>query len=101
MELNEKKCHLLISGHNHELLWTNFGMSTIWESEKQKLFGIVIDRNLRFDEYILSQCKKAGTELSVLGRICKLMTTERRRMLMKAFIESQFDYYPLVWMCYN
>ena len=29
------------------------------------------------------------------------MTIERRRMLMKAFIESQFDYCPLVWMCFN
>ena len=29
------------------------------------------------------------------------MTTERRRILMKAFIESQFGYRPLVWMCCN
>ena len=27
---------------------------------KQKLLGIIIDRNLRFDEYVLNQCKKAG-----------------------------------------
>ena len=59
------------------------------------------DRNLRFDEYILSQCKKAGRKLSVLVRICKFMTIECRRMLMKAFIESQFSYCPLVWMCFN
>ena len=69
MKLNEKKCHLLISGHKHELLLANIGRSKIWESEKQKLLRIVIDRNLRFDKYILSQCKKAGMELSVLVRI--------------------------------
>ena len=57
MKLNELKCHL-ISGHKHELLWANIGRSKDWESEKQKLFGIVIDRNLRFDGYVLSQCKK-------------------------------------------
>ena len=35
MKLNEEKCHLLISGHKHELLWANIGRSQIWESEKQ------------------------------------------------------------------
>ena len=58
MKLNEEKCHLLISEHKHELLWASIGRSKIWESEKQKFLGIVIDRNLRFGEYILSQCKK-------------------------------------------
>ena len=57
-KLNEEKCHLLTSGHKHELLWTNIGRSTIWEIEKQKLLGIVIDWNLRFEEYISSQRKK-------------------------------------------
>ena len=39
--------------------------------------------------------------MNVLVRICKFMTIERRRMLMKAFIESQFSYCPLVWMYCN
>ena len=81
--------------------WASIGRNKIWESEKQKLLGIVIDRNLRFDEYILSQYKKAGRKLSVLVRIWKFMTIERRRMLIKAFIESQFSYCPVVWICCN
>ena len=60
MKLNEGKCHLLISRRKYELLWANIGRSIIWESQKQNLLGIVIDRNLSFDEYILSQCRKAG-----------------------------------------
>ena len=39
--------------------------------------------------------------MNVLVIICKFMTIERRRMLMKAFIESQFSYCPLVWMYCN
>ena len=70
MKLNKEKCHLLIPGHKHELLWANIGWSKTWEYGKQKLLGIVIHRNLRFDEYILSQCKKSGRKLSVLVRIC-------------------------------
>ena len=99
IKLNDEKCHPLVSGHKHELLWENIRRGEIWESEKQKLLGIVIDWNLCSDEYILSQCKKAGRKLSVLVRICKFMTSECR-MLMKAFTESQFGC-PLVWMCCN
>ena len=44
-----------------------------WESEKVKLLGILIDRNLRFDEYVLSQCNKAGKKLGALVRICKFI----------------------------
>ena len=88
-----------ISGHKHELLWANIGRSKIWENGKQKLLRIVIHRNLRFDEYLLLQCKKAGRNLNVFVRICKFMTIEHRRMLMKAFVESQFSHCPFVWMC--
>ena len=35
-------------------------------------------------------------KLSVLGRVCRILNLERRRSLMKAFIESQFEYCPLV-----
>ena len=86
MKLNEGKFHLLISGHKQELSWPNIRRSGICESEKQKPFGIVIDRNLRFDGYILSQCKKAVRKLNVLVRIWKCMIIERKRMLMKTFI---------------
>ena len=106
MKLNEGKCYLLISGQKHELLWANFERSKIWESEKQKLLGIVMDWNIWIYEYMnwwiyFSQRKKAGRKLSVLVRICKFMTIERRRMLMKAFTESQFGYCPFVWVCCN
>ena len=53
---------------------------------------------MKFDEYILIQCKKAGRKLCALGRVCEFLNLERRRSLMKAFIEFQFAYCPLVWM---
>ena len=34
-------------------------------------------------------------------RICRFNTMESRRILMKAFIKSQFDYCPFVLMCCN
>ena len=32
--------------------------------KNQKLLGVIIDRQLNFDEYLISLCKKAGKKLS-------------------------------------
>ena len=47
---------------------------------------------------VLSQCRKVGKKLSALIRISKFITFAQRSSNMKAFIESQFGYCPLVWM---
>ena len=41
--------------------------------------------------------QKAGKNDTALIRISKCMTFAHRMNIMKAFIESQFGYYPLVW----
>ena len=96
MILNQDKCHFLFSGHKYETLFV--GKAKIWKSKQQKLLGGLIDRNSKFDEYVLMQCKKAGKKLNGLIRISKFMTFAQGRNIMKAFIESQFIYCPLVWM---
>ena len=48
--------------------------------------------------YILIKCKKEERKLCALGRICKFLNLERWRSLIKAFVESQFAYFPLVWL---
>ena len=97
MMLNQDKCHFLFSGHKYETLFVNLGETKAWESKQQKLLGILIDRDLKFDEYVLLQCKKAGKKLTALIRISKFMTFGQKRN-MKAFTESQFGYCPIVWM---
>ena len=59
MKLNQDNCHLLVSGHKHEAVWAKIGETKIWESNKQKLFGVVIDRNLNFDKYDFDLSKKS------------------------------------------
>ena len=34
-------------------------------------------------------------------RVSKYMSTEKLRLLMKAFTETKFDYCPLIWMFDN
>ena len=43
MELNQDKCHLLISGYKHENIWSRIGEIKIWESSKQKLLGVAVE----------------------------------------------------------
>ena len=73
MKLNEDKCHFLLSGYKHEMMFAKIGQSRIWESEKQKLLGVTIDKHLKFEEYIVKQCKKAGQKLSALARVCNIL----------------------------
>ena len=89
---------MLILGHKYENVWANIGSCKMWENNDQKLLGVNIDCNLKLGHYILKQGKKAGRKLSTLTRICKLMSLERRRVLMKSLIESQFAHCALVWV---
>ena len=101
MKLNDDKCHLLISGHKYENLWEQIGNDKILESKTQKLLGVKINRTLNFDEHVRSWCKKAERKLSVLFRLPSFMNVKRKNTLMKSFSESQFGYFPLVWMFYS
>ena len=98
MKLNQDKCHFLLSGHKHEVMSAKIGHSKIWENCTQKLLGIIIDRNLKLDEYILTQCKKVGRKIKALGRVYTYLSLGRKRTLMKAFTKLQFAYCPLIWM---
>ena len=64
-----------------------------------ELLGITIDSQLKFKKHIDSLCRKASYELHALRRIRKFFTVEKAKMLANAvFINSQFNYAPLVWM---
>ena len=36
-----------------------------------------------------------------LARLSNFMSIKQRRVLMKSFIDSQFGYCPLIWMCHG
>ena len=101
MKLNTSKCHLLVSGNTNEVMIANVGESKIIEEHKVMLLGTNIDRDLKFDAHVHTIYKKAGRKLNALGRQCKILPFHRRRTLMKAFIESQFAYCPLIWIFHS
>ena len=83
MKLNQDKCHLIISGHKSEEIWAKIGQTKIWESKNQKLLGVIIDRQLNFDEYLISLWQKAGKKLSALARLANFLSLEQRQLLTK------------------
>ena len=105
MKLNEEKCNLQFrvtsTNTQYEHTYAKTGKIKIWESDEVKLLGINIDRNLKFNIHVSTLCAKAGRKLTVLNRLVKLLNLKKRRLLMKAFIESQFNYCPLIWMFHS
>ncbi len=102
MKLNEEKSHLLALGKKPgDGVSVKFGESIIESSGEEKLLGIIFDEELTFDKHVTKLCHKAANKLSALSRIAKYMGTEKLRYLMKAFVTSQFQYCPLVWMFHS
>ena len=98
MKLNQGKCHLLVSGYRKENAWTNIRNKKVWESSKQELLSLDIDKNLNFNKHASSFCIKVGNKLSVLARLSNIMSFKQRRIFLKTFIESQFGCCLLIWM---
>ena len=97
MKLNESKCHFLASG-SPEHLWIKVGSEKIWESQTEKLLGMLVDKNLNFEAHLKTLCKKVNQKISALARIAGILPFQKRHILLKTFIESQFSYCPLIWM---
>ena len=78
-----------------------FGGKKIQNSKSEKLLGVTIDNKLSFTEHVHKICDKASQKLNALTRLSSFMSLEKRRLIMKAFVNSQFGYCPLIWMFHN
>ena len=56
--------------------------------------------NFSFENYINRICRKASQKLFELCRIAKYVSENKKYTLFKSFINSQFNYSPIVWMCH-
>ena len=100
MKANPNKFHILLS-ETDTTLSVNVDKYKIFNKGSEKLLGITIDSKLSFDEHVSLLCKKATQKLHALARVARYMKLPQRRMIMKAFVNSQFGYCPLVWMSHS
>ena len=63
---------------------------------KETLLGTFIDSELSFEQHVSFICSKASKKLYALGSIASFMSFEKRKTLMKIFIESKLNYCPLI-----
>ena len=73
----------------------------ISNSKCEKLLGINIDNKLTFEPHVRSLCKKASQKLNAFARIACSLKCDQRKLLLNAFITSQFSYAPVVWMFHS
>ena len=66
-----------------------------------KIFGTTIDSNFTFEKLINEFCRKGNLKLHALTRCAKFTSTGKRRLILKAFIISKFNYCPLLWMLHT
>ena len=99
MKVNTDKSHLLLSGNTkHE---SNIDNNIIKSEPQQELLGITIDSNLSFEDHVNKVCQKTSQKLNALARISPFMDENKRKIIMKSFITSQFGYCPLIWMFHS
>ena len=91
MLLNDK-------GDNYSIL---IGTEVISNSMDEKILGVYFDNKLNFNTHLTKLCKKVSQKLHVLARVSNFMSINQRKMIMNAFIRSQFSYFPLIWMCHS
>ena len=99
-KMNAKKCQLIVTNHDNDLN-TIIDSTTIIGSSSVKLLGIKIDSKLNFNEHVTDICKKVSLKIHALARISRFVNKSKLRKIVKAFIESQFGYCPLIWMFHS
>ena len=86
MKTNADKCHLLITTNEERNI--SVGGEKIQNSKSEKLLGVTVDNKLSFTKHVQKICEKAGQKLNPLARLSSFMSLEKRRLIMRAFVNS-------------
>ena len=90
---NRDICHLFLSPFsNKEMTIANYKIAS---SNSEELLEVVIDSEVTFAKHIENVCRKTNQKLHALVRVANFMTLEKRRLVMKIFVFSQYNYCPL------
>ena len=98
LKANPGKYHVLSETSETQFIVKNVPISS---SCCEKLSGIKVDYKLSFEPRVESLCKKASQKLNALTRMASSLKFKQRKLLLNAFITSQFSYAPVVWMFHS
>ena len=98
-EIKSRKCHLLAFRQRcDDYVTAKIGNNDVVNTWEKKLLGVHIDSELAFEYHVSKLCQKASNKPYALAHISPYMDRDKLRNLMRAFIYSQFQYFPLIWM---
>ena len=98
MQLNQGKCHFLLTGCAEDNTIVTFGNTFLNASNLEKLLGLLIDKKLRFYTHIKKLCTEAEKKVGALNRLNRIISVGKRKILYNSYIQSFFEYGSLVWM---
>ena len=99
MKTNSGKSHLLTTSDNAQHI--NVGGCQLNSSKYEELLGRLIHHTLIFKNHILNIFQNVNKKLHALARISKYTPQKNLRIIMKAFVSSQFAYCPLISMFHS
>ena len=100
MSVNPDKFHGIIinkCGRHSDTHKLNFAGFEITTEKVVNLLGIDIDYKLNFNNHIGTLCKKAAGQLNAICRMGKFIGENEKKVLIQSFVNSNFNYCPLVW----
>ena len=101
MIANPDKFHAIVinrCGRYTELQKLNIGGEEIISDKVVTLLGIKIDYKLNFAKHISELCRRAAGQLNSICRMGKNIGYEEKKIIIQSFVQSNFNYCPLVWM---
>ena len=90
-------CYVKLKYTRANLIWQYIN----WLSLSGKLLEITLDSGLKFEERINKICNIDNKKRNALHSFANHVSLDKQKMLLRAFIESQFSYCPLMWMFHS
>ena len=98
MKSNGNKYHLLVTSNEKVTIKTD--SHEIANTKCENLLGLHLDSGLSFGYHISEICKKAIRKVCVLARVTSGTSLSKTCTFMNAFLKSQLNYCPFIWMCH-
>ena len=99
MKSNDDKCHLIVA--NQDNISITLGNQCIEAEDSVELLGIKIDTNFNFNDHVSDLIGKGNQKLHALARISRYLNLDKLKIIMKTFIQFQFNYCSLTWMFHS
>ena len=93
LKSNIDKRHVLVS--TKKPVGIKFGDNTIDDIECEKLLGVKIDVNVKFNDHISDLRQKASRKISALARVIPFMGLSKRKLLKE--LRNRISHFFCVW----